>query len=86
LQTATLKRRLALLTKEERKKKYGHKTTKNHVWYIDGRSFIKHYCIDNCGKQVQKENSRCNKCSNVGTKNPFYGKNIQKKQRKNTYS
>lgn len=48
---------------------------KNNPNYKDGRCSRKKYC-KNCGKQIAtgRKSIRCNKCSNSGKNNPFYGK------------
>jgi len=56
---------------------------KNANAYIDGRSLVKHYCID-CGKEISYRSKRCKKCSNTGINAPRYGikENLQHKKRR----
>jgi len=52
----------------------GELSGKNNPAYKDGRSLIKHYCVD-CNKELKNHKSlRCHSCATKGKNNPMFGK------------
>lgn len=62
------KKRMALLSEEERKAKWGRPKEKNHNWR-GGKTFC------SCGARIDSVNITCHACRDrTGKNNPFYGK------------
>lgn len=70
--TKTLNEKISLMTKEERRLKWGRSGEKNPNW--KGGISTKEIFCSGCGKKVSIGHSKCSKCTKIGDGNPFYGK------------
>lgn len=75
--TDSIKERYSKMTNEEKKERYSKPLNSNPNWK-GGLSYIKYYC--DCGNIKKKNAITCSNCrERNGEKNPFYGKNHNKK-------